>query len=450
MTVINQEINLLSNIPIKLKVNSREELVNYFHQTWELYEWLFSAIKDEASYYQNPDPLRHPLIFYWGHTAVFYINKLVMAGLLAKGINPHYETLFAKGVDPDLPQNLETHDIWPTVAEVNAYRQQVFQTVEKLIREVDIPEQIDQNHPLWALHMGFEHDRIHFETSSVLIRQMDSSLLQQPEGWEYAPSFGQPENNELISCQGGAVKLGKPLADAIFGWDNEYGALTVSVKPFAAYKNLVSNAEYLEFVESNAYNDRQYWTEEGWEWKERVQAKHPKFWVLHNGTFRYRAMFDVMDMPLDWPVEVNALEAWAYCKWKGDEWRLLSEAEFNLIGSATLAQEEDPALSTAHNLHVKYGSPTPVGYLKDSQTARGFNDIFGNVWDWLADDFYPLPGFEIHPYYEDFSMPYFDEDHSMILGGAWATTGTGASKYYRLWFRRSFFQHAGFRMAKDL
>jgi formylglycine-generating enzyme required for sulfatase activity len=85
--------------------------------------------------------------------------------------------------------------------------------------------------------------------------------------------------------------------------------------------------------------------------------------------------------------------------------------------------------------------------MKQGMSPSGFHDVWGNVWDWLADDFYPLPGFKVHPWYLDFSEPYMDSDHGMMAGGAWATTGTGASKYYRLWFRRHFYQHAGFRLA---
>ena len=87
--------------------------------------------------------------------------------------------------------------------------------------------------------------------------------------------------------------------------------------------------------------------------------------------------------------------------------------------------------------------------MKLGVTASGFNDIYGNVWDWLSDDFYALEGFNVHPWYKEFSAPYMDSEHGMMAGGAWATTGTGASKYYRLWFRRYFYQHAGFRLAMD-
>ncbi len=439
-----------SLVPIKLNGLDKATLKAYFQNTWKIYEILFSSIKSEETFYATPDPLRNPLIFYWGHTAAFYINKMVMAGLLEKGLHPRFEQLFAVGVDPDLPENLEVLDLWPPMQEVHDYRKQVYDTVLNVIENAPLDDPITPDSPWWAVMMGLEHDRIHFETSSVLIRQLSADLLERPESWEYAPSFGLPAANQVIKMNGGSVQLGKPKTDTMFGWDNEYGHLEVPVAPFEATQNLISNAEYLEFVECGAYNQQANWTTEGWEWKNRVGAFHPKFWVKTDNGYDYRAMFDEMPMPLDWPVEINAHEAWAYCNWKGEGWRLLSEAEFTLIANEHLQNDPEPVFSDNYNLNMAYGSPTPVGYYQNIQTSSGFNDIYGNVWDWLNDDFYPLPGFAVHPWYEDFSQPFFDEDHSMLLGGAWATTGTGASHYYRLWFRRHFFQHAGFRMGRSV
>ena len=225
--------------------------------------------------------------------------------------------------------------------------------------------------------------------------------------------------------------------------------MTVEVKAFTATQNLITNAEFWDFVEAGGYQNQSLWTEEGWQWKNRTKTFLPKFWKETKQGYTYRAMFDEMPMPMDWPVEVNAHEAWAYCAWKNDGSRLLYEAEYLLIARESMEEKDDPVFTDNHNLDFAFGSPTPVGYMKNGRTASGFNDIYGNVWDWLKDDFYPLPGFKTHPWYEEFSAPYMDADHSMMAGGAWVTTGTGASKYYRLWFRRHFYQHAGFRLAKS-
>lgn len=431
--------------PVDILHIEKDSLRAYFLDSWRLNEMLFEAIHDHKAFYVSPDPLRNPLIFYYGHTAAFYINKLVLSGLIENGIDAHLEHVLAKGVDPDLPENLDVLDVWPSVSEVSAYREKVKSVVLSVIDQMENGRSIDSNDPYWALLMGIEHARIHFETSSVLIRQLDTAYLTTPQGWEYAPMNISHPKEEWIQSPGGKVQLGKQEPNKWYGWDNEYGTNTLDVTPFEATQNLITNEEYLTFFHQG-YNQQQYWSKDGWEWKERAQIEHPRFWVKTDSGFQYRAQFECLEMPMDWPVEVNAYEAEAYCNWKGDGARLLTEAEFNLIANMNIRPE--PIEQKFINLNFRYGSPTPVGYCDDSESM--FNDLYGNVWDWLGNEHVPLDGFETHPYYEDFSSPYMDADHLMMAGGSWITTGTGASKYYRLWFRPYFYQHAGFRLAKSL
>jgi hypothetical protein len=86
---------------------------------------------DEA-YYKKPISLRHPLIFYLGHTATFFINKLLLAGLIERRINPRLESMFAIGVDEMSWDDLnDARYDWPSVAEVPDYRQQVRAVVDR-------------------------------------------------------------------------------------------------------------------------------------------------------------------------------------------------------------------------------------------------------------------------------------------------------------------------------
>jgi 5-histidylcysteine sulfoxide synthase len=448
MKLTKRKQKIGSMVPDSLKNPKRADLKEYFDNAWSIYEELFHSIKTDETYFKAPDPLRNPLIFYYGHTAVFYINKLELSGLLDSGINAEFELLFARGVDPELPEDQAKNFQWPSVNEVREYRKEVYELVLNVIEMAAMPIEIQSSNPLWNLHMAIEHDRIHFETSSVLIRQLDVDLVKRPNGWEYAPTFGFSEEFELVNVDAGKVTLGKQEPSDLFGWDNEFGQLTVDVKSFAATKNMITNGEFIHFVRQGGYNNNEYWTEEALDWKSRTHTSLPKFWLEEDENLKYRAMFDVIDMPLDWPVEVNAHEAKAYCKFRGSDFRLLSEAEFKLLTNKVY-QKQEPALSDVFNLNIKYGSPTPVGFLEANE-GELFNDLYGNVWDWLSDNFYPLPDFKEHDHYKDFSSPYFDDKHSMLLGGSWSTTGAGASQYYRLWFRDYFYQHAGFRLAKDV
>jgi len=146
-------------------------------------------------------------------------------------------------------------------------------------------------------------------------------------------------------------------------------------------------------------------------------------------------------MPFLWPVEVNFYEAEAYCRWFGSNARIMSESEFELI-SERFGPEKEPFLLDSYNLNLKFCSPSDVNLF----SKNVIHDIYGNVFQWLNTEFYPLPGFSTQYLYPQFSYPYFDKDHYMLKGGSWASTGASASKYYRLWFRKHFFQHAGFRI----
>ena len=85
---------------------------------------------DERAYYIQAEPLRHPLIFYYGHTACVYINKMLDFRIIQERVNPEYEQMFAIGVDEmDWDDLNESHYIWPSVAETKHFRDQVKQVV---------------------------------------------------------------------------------------------------------------------------------------------------------------------------------------------------------------------------------------------------------------------------------------------------------------------------------
>lgn len=79
---------------------------------------------------------------------------------------------------------------------------------------------------------------------------------------------------------------------------------------------------------------------------------------------------------------------------------------------------------------------------------QGFYDVFGNAWEWTQDYFCALPGFQVHPYYEDFSTPCFDGLHNVIQGGSFISTGNECSVHSRFHFRPHFYQHASFRVVE--
>lgn len=425
----------------------RMEIHAYFHDTFSRYEQLFETLTSDDAYFKKPISLRHPLIFYLGHTATFFVNKLILAGLLQERINPRFESMFAVGVDEMSWDDLSdaSYD-WPTIAEVKAYRHKVRAMVDEVILNTPLSMPIDWNHPWWTIVMGIEHERIHLETSSVLIRQHALAYVRLHPAWQSCRISGPAPENALVSIPAGDAHLGKSKEDAYYGWDNEYGRHEVVVPAFQASRYLVSNHEFLQFVKAGGYAADAYWEEEGAAWKSYTQAQYPTFWIKDGNQWRLRLMTEEVAMPWDWPVEVNYHEAKAFCNWKkamtGKPVRLPTEDEwYRLYNVAGLAEIADDVVANA-NLHLDhYASSCPVNTFRHGDLY----DVVGNVWQWAETPIYPFEDFEVHPIYDDFTTPTFDERHNLMKGGSWISCGNEALKSARYAFRRHFFQHAGFR-----
>ena len=424
----------------------RREILEYFDATYARYERLFEVLSGDEAYYVKPIALRHPLIFYFGHTATFFINKLVLAGQITQRINPAFESMFAVGVDEMSWDDLnEARYDWPSVDQVRRYRREVRAVVEQLIRSLALSLPIQWEDPWWIILMGIEHERIHLETSSVLIRQHQLQYVRPHPDWTPCARSGPAPANALVYIPAAAIDLGRARSDPqIYGWDNEFGRHQASTAAFQASRYLVSNQEFLAFVEAGAYADDSLWSEEGLAWKRYARAEHPTFWVRAGAHWRLRLMLEEVAMPWDWPVETNCHEARAFCCWKArasgrtvrlpteDEWQALRQ--FAAIGD--LPEAASANIGLAH-----YASSCPVG-----EFAHGpLFDVVGNVWQWLETPTYPFDGFAVHPIYDDFTTPTFDERHNLIKGGSWISCGNEASPLSRYAFRRHFFQHAGFR-----
>jgi len=424
----------------------RAELLEYFIKTYELYEKLFEILLDDTVFYEQPESLRHPIIFYFGHTAAFYINKLVLSKKVER-INPSFESIFAIGVDEmnwdDLNQSRYQ---WPSVAETRAYRLDVKKAVIDFIKNESFVLPIQWDDSLWTVLMGIEHERIHLETSSVLIRQLPIDKVKEHPLFLVCEDVGKNLKNVMQNVEGGIVRLGKKRSDEFYGWDNEYGCFEVTLDDFKASKQLVSNGEFLEFVLDGGYEKSEFWDDEGKAWLDYKKAKHPLFWIKNGDGYKYRAITKEMDLPLNWPVDVNCLEAIAYCSWlsnkDGKNYTLPSEAEWHRMAEVCGIEEE---MCKANINLESYASACPV----DSFGHGEFFDVCGNVWQWTSSAIYPFEGFEAHPLYDDFSIPTFDDRHNLIKGGSFISTGNEVLFSSRYAFRRHFPQHAGFRYVES-
>ncbi|MBN2781843.1 MAG: 5-histidylcysteine sulfoxide synthase [Campylobacterales bacterium] len=433
-------------------LKKREEIREYFHNTYDMFEKIFEVLKDDEVYYQKSEPTRHPMIFYFGHTATFFINKLFNMGIIDKRINPEFESIFAIGVDEMAWDDLNAKNYnWPKVSEVRSYRDEVRELVDELIMNIPLTLPIKESDAMWIVLMGIEHERIHIETSLVLHTQMPLEFTKKVKEFTLPQFASEPKQNELITFGATHIKLGKDKTHNLYGWDNEYGVYEEDVKEFKASKYLVSNAEFMEFVKDGGYENKEYWDAEGRKFLEIKDAKHPVFWVKDGDGFKYRTLCEVIDLPLNHPVEVNALEAMAYLRYKSEkdavEYSLPSEAEYRVIYESVGLEDVLEFDERDANQNFAYGFGTTAVERFDFKTKEGevIYDVVGNVWQWSRTPIFGFDGFEVHPAYDDFSTPTFDDKHALILGSSWASSGNLIMKYSRYAFRRHFPQFAGFR-----
>ena len=442
-------------LPITLTGNDtdlkRDEIEKYFLDSYKLFESLFEIFIDDKIFYKKSEPTRHPMIFYFGHTAAFFINKLFLAKIIQNRINPDFESIFAIGVDEMNWDDLDNSKYnWPDLNDVREYRDKVKKLILKLIKTLPLTLPIKQNDPMWIILMGIEHERIHIETSSVLHRQMPFKYIKDTNKLPICQFDNKLIKNKMETIQRTDIRLGKEKDHHLYGWDNEYGKLLSTVDQFEVSKYLVSNGEFLEFINDNGYTKKEYWDEEGIVFLKNRKALYPTFWIKQiNGDFKLRTITKEIPLPLSWPVEVNALEAFAFCRWKSKKeninYTLPSEEQFYAIYKYAQLQDVPLLDDSKANINLKYYySPCPVDQFK----LNGIFDVIGNVWQWTRTPIYGFEGFEVHPVYDDFSTPTFDNKHNLIKGGSFISTGNEIMKHSRYAFRRHFYQHAGFRYIK--
>ncbi|MDQ7042974.1 MAG: 5-histidylcysteine sulfoxide synthase [Sulfurimonas sp.] len=425
----------------------RLEIKEYFNNTSDLFEKVFELLKDDTVFYEQSEKSRHPMIFYFGHTATFFINKLLSMKIINDRVNPDYESIFAIGVDEMSWDDMDSAKYnWPKVDAVREYRKKVRKLINELIMELPLTLPITKESPMWIILMGIEHERIHLETSLVLHRQMPIDLVKDVEAFNICQHSADAPKNVMVRIEAQKIQLGVDDSHPVYSWDNEYGEFTQSVESFEVAKYLVSNGEYLAFVKDGGYENEEFWDEEGRTFLKDTGSSHPAFWIKEGDVYKYRALNAIIDMPEDWPVDVNALEAEAFCRYKSQKdgviYQLPSEAEYRAMYEQSGIEDIPTFHESRANLDFyHFASSCPVNEFN----FNGIYDVVGNVWQWSRTPIRPFDGFKIHEAYDDFSVPTFDEKHALILGSSWASSGNLITKHSRYAFRKHFYQNAGFR-----
>jgi len=390
---------------------TRESLIAWYREIRARTRKIFDIITPDA-YYDRPISLRNPIVFYEGHLPVFSVNTLVKLTLHRKGIDPYFETIFERGIDPDSEAAVKSPtDAWPAREDVQAYGAEADALIERTLCEENI--EIDDGE---AVFTCFEHELMHQETLLYMFHELPYEK-RRPSSALRAPSPRQRgEGQSRVRIPRGRATLGAPRDR--FGWDNEFPELFVDVDAFEIDAYNVTNGDYLEFVEATG-------------------AKAPHFWKLVDGAWHRRGLFELAPLPLNAPVYVTHDEAEAYARWKGA--RLPTEAEWHRA-----AGEED---APSGNFDFQYWDPIDIGSYPPS--PFGVYDLVGNGWEWTSTPFGPFPGFAPMPSYLQYSADFFDNAHYVLKGASPVTARELVRRSFRNWFRPNYpYVYATFRCAR--
>ncbi len=293
----------------------------------------------------------------------------------------------------------------PTVAEVYAYRKHVDKYMQQFFRQ-GVPTEA-----ITTIQTGLQHEEQHQELLIYDIKYIFGHQVLSPtygETFQVAP-IDSP--NTYISVPAGIYKIGydKKNSPYDFCFDNELGRHKVYLEDYQIAKNLVSNREYLEFVQAGGYQDFNLWLDEGWHWVQQNKIIAPLYWKKDSNEWSEFDLHGTLPLVLDTPVRhVSFYEAMAYAQWRGQ--RLATEAEWEIAA---------PKLNR------------------------------GSLWEWTNSAYLPYPNFQkaagaLGEYNGKFMV------NQMVLRGSSVATPKGHSRIsYRNFFHAAQrWQYNGIRLAK--
>jgi len=314
----------------------------------------------------------------------------------------------------------------PTVEEVFAYRRAIDERMHEWLDPLS-ESSLESIRPVFEL--GLNHEQQHQE---LLLTDIKHAFSINP----LRPVFSNSETGECSTDQrlhwltfpAGVRQIGH--IGASFAFDNESPAHSVYVPPFQISSNLVTNREFLAFIDDGGYRRPEFWLSDGWATCRRLDWSSPLYWEHDGGSWLQFTLGGMRSLSLDEPVcHVSFYEAEAFARWTGA--RLPTEAEWE---TAALDEKVTGIFLDSGRLH-----PAQSG---------GF---FGNLWVWTASPYVAYPGY--HPaagalgeYNGKFMC-----NQMVLRGGSCATPADHIRPTYRNFFPPDArWQFSGIRLARDI
>lgn len=362
---------------------------------------------------QTEDYVVQPVIdvsppkWHLGHTTWFFETFILMPHAHAYEVydpdynyvfNSYYETVGKRVIRTDRG-NLSR----PTVHDIYRYRAYVDEAMFSLL-SMEINQEIRD-----LVILGCNHEEQHQELLYTDIKYiLGHNPLFPAYDVHYHPPISEKEDSAtFIGIDEGIYEIG--FQGDGFCFDNELGRHKVYLNSFEICSDLVSNAEYLGFIEDGGYQDFRYWHAEGWDWVKANNIKAPLYWHLVDDEWYHYTYHGLETLHFNEPVRhVSYFEAYAYASWKG--FRLPTEFEWEVAASQF---------------------------------------TWGKNWEWTESAYLPYPGFARAPgaigeYNGKFMV------NQKVLRGASEVTSPGHSRIsYRNFFQTNLrWQFTGIRLAK--
>ena len=415
----------------------KEKLFKNYKQVRAFSEKLCEPLETE-DYVIQTMPDVSPTKWHLAHTSWFFeafiLNKATES---YKSINPLYAYLFNS-------YYIQMGERWyrpnrgilsrPTVKEIFEYRKHVDNHMLHLIENCN-EKTFAEFAPV--IEIGLNHEQQHQE---LLLTDIKHVLSHNPLRPVY--SHKTKENNSLIQktnwieFEGGISEIG--YTGNSFAYDNETPKHKEFLNPFKIANRLVTNEEYIEFIEDGGYEDAIHWLSDGWATVEQEKWKTPLYWEKKDGKWWNFTLNGFGEVRFDDPVcHVSLYEADAFASWK--DARLPTEAEWEVAAADLPYLGNFVESENFHPVSLKNGNEEEL------------NQMYGDVWEWTRSAYSPYPGYKPLPGALGEYNGKFMSSQMVLRGGSCATSQTHIRKTYRNFFPpHSRWQFMGIRLAKDV
>lgn len=411
------------------------DLERFYHEVRHTSERLGEPLSDaDATVQSMPDA--SPAKWHLAHTTWFFEAMVLSPHLTGYRtfderftflFNSYYETLGAR--QPRPRRGMITR---PTLDEVYAYRAHVDQAVFRLLGQPLAPTVAE------LIELGCHHEQQHQELLLTDILHLFAQNPIRPVYRDPAPVSVEntvPSALSFTEFEGGIVEIGH--GGAGFAFDSEGPRHRALIEPFRLADRLVTNAEWMDFIEDGGYTKPLLWLSEGWAKVLAEGWSHPLYWETHDGQQWTMTLRGLQPVDPAAPVtHVSYFEADAFATWSGK--RLPSETEWEVA-----AQQLDVR---GNFLNLDRLRPGPA-----SPRMAGVQQMFGDVWEWTRSPFSPYPRFRpvegaVGEYNGKFMSGQF-----VLRGGSCVTPPEHLRASYRNFFPAHVrWQFAGLRLAEDV